>query len=165
MDNETLDKVFNLVFGRYKQIILLQDNYSMPVALTHIVELLVVAEPEECVIGAWTNLWIGPKPTSYQLCLTQLRLRVADSTLHQWQNSCVFTRYSGVFRGYCIDKLDYSASAIEMRRAVADTVVGLFTAWHCKSTGLRLVEDCDNSRAVLDVSSLEELLVKADLTA
>ena len=103
MDNETLDKVFNLVFGRYKQIVLFPDN-SLPATLTHIVVLRVIAAAEDCEIGDWIDLWIGPKPAAYQLCLTQLRLSVADSTLHQWrQSSCFIKSCPSFFIGYCID--------------------------------------------------------------
>ena len=160
MDNETLDKVFNLVFGRYAKLHLLPEGWSSGCWP----KFTIIAEGK---IGAWWNavheLWVGPPELAAEGMLTQLRVNILgeDATkLPASRLELVLPYHDQVARELLIAASSADPAALRAKRHIAYGVIKLLEQ---HGGGLAMAEDCDVAHMILDVSSLEELLVKADL--
>ena len=162
MDNMTLDKVFNLVFGRYDKLHLLSmDDIDVDFNVW----------PSFAVLGSLLSseelprtLWIGPKQSTMDRLLTQLRVNILGEDAIALPRSCFGTIH--YHRPNICRELDTKCSKmLRAKRYIANGVVSMFKQWNCSDTGIVIVEDYSLDHTILDVSSLEELLVKADLAA
>lgn len=168
MDNETLDKVFNLVFGRYAKLHLVPDDSVNWRNGSCWPKFTVIGEGK---IGAWWKavheLWVGPPELAVEGLLTQLRVNIlgedatklpvskrefAPSRLDQQDQAA---------RELLINASGADSAALRAKRYIARGIIKLLEQYG----GLAIEEDYDAAHKILDVRSLEELLVKADLAA
>ena len=165
IDNEILDKVFNLVFGRYAKLHLFLDD-GMSIGCWP--KFVIIVEGK---IGVWWKavheLWISSPELVDEGLLTQLRVNVLGEDASELPVSKLESVLSWQ------DKLDQTTrellttassadlAALRVKRYIAYGVIKLLK----KHGGLVIAEDCNLARKILDVRSLEELLIKADLTA
>lgn len=168
MDNETLDKVFNLVFARYAKLHLLPDSWSLlqdswgsgcwP-------KFTIIGQEKTGIgYGAVRELWVGPPVLVDRGLFTQLRVNMLGEDAAELPVSKLRLTpscwSSDVARELLTAASSADPAALRVKRYIAHSVIMLLEQ---HSGGLAIVEDCDVAHTILNVSSLEELLVKADL--
>ena len=159
MDNETLDKVFNFVFGRYAKLHLVQDPWSSGCWPTFTIT------GEKKVGTRYEDLWMGPPELTTKGVLTLLRVNILGEDAAELPVSeiePILPRQSSkVIKELLTAASSADPVALRVKQYIAFGVIMLLK----QHDGLVIVEDCDVAHKILDVRSLEELLVKADLTA
>ena len=159
MDNETLDKVFNFVFGRYAKLYLVPDIWSSGCWPT-----FTITGVKKAGTG-YGDLWVGPSVIVDRGLFTQLRVNILGEDAAKLPDSKLrFTpscRNSGIDKELLTTASSADPTVLRVKRYIAYGVIKLLERY---SGGLAIVEDCDVAHKILDVRSLEELLVKADLS-
>lgn len=160
MDNETLDKVFNLVFGRYAKLHLVPDPWCSGCWPTFTIT------GEKKVGTRYEDLWVGPPELAAEGVLTLLRVNILGEDAAELPVSEIEpippSQSSKVTKELCTATSSVDPVALRVKRYIAYGVIKVLKQHR---GGLAIVEDCDVARKILDVRSLEELLVKANLTA
>lgn len=166
MDNETLDKVFNLVFARYAKLHLLPDSWSLlqdSWGNSCWPKFTIIGETAGIGYGAVRELWVGPPVLVDRGLFTQLRVNMLGEDAAELPVSKLRLTpscwSSDVARELLTTPSSTDLAALRAKRYIAHSVIKLLE----QHDGLAIVEDCDVAHTILNVSSLEELLVKADL--
>lgn len=167
MDNETLDKVFNIVFGRYAKLHMLPDSWSLLSGSwgSGCWPKFTIIGQEKAGIGygAVRELWVGPPVVVDRGLFTQLQVNILGEDAAKLPVSKLGLMPScqsdEVARELLTTPSITDLAALRAKRYIAHSVIKLLEQYD----GLVIVEDCDAAHKILDVSSLEELLVKADL--
>jgi len=161
MDNETLDKVFNIVFGRYAKLHLVPDdsinwrNGSCWPKFTVIGEKKISTGHRDVY-----ELWVGPPELAARGLFTQFRVNILGEDAAELPVSKLTSCQNDEVARELLTKSSSADSAVlRAKRYIAHSVIMLLEQYD----GLAIVEDCDAAHKILDVRSLEELLVKADL--
>lgn len=163
IDNETLDKVFNLVFGQYAKLHLFLDD-GMSIGCWP--KFVIIAEGK---IDVWWKarheLWVSSSKLVDEGLLTQLRVNVLGEDASELSVSKLSVlswrdKQDQTARELLTTSSSADLVALRVKRYIAYGVIKLLKQYG----GLVIAEDCDLARKILDVRSLEELLIKADLT-
>lgn len=165
MDNETLDNVFNFVFGRYAKLHLVPDPWDSRCWPTFTITGERVGTRHED-LWRYEDLWVGPPELAAEGTLTLLRVNILGEDAAELPVSEIEpippSQSSKVTKELCTATSSADPAALRVKRYIAYGVIKLLKQHR---GGLAIVEDCDVARKILDVRSLEELLVKANLTA
>ncbi len=160
MDNETLDKVFNFVFGRYAKLHLVPETWGSGCWPT----FTIIGEKK---VGTWYgDLWVGPLEFADKGVLTLLRVNILGEDAAELPVSEIEPipphHSSEVTKELLTAANSADPAALRVKRYIAHSVIKLLDQY--TSGSLAIVEDCDPTRKILGVRSREELLVKADLS-
>lgn len=160
MDNETLDKVFNLVFGRYAKLHLVPDPWCGGCWPT----FTITGEKKDGT--RYGDLWAGPPDLAAEGVLTLLRVNILGEDAAKLPVSEIEpvppSQSSEVTKELCTTTSSIDFAALRVKRYIAHGVIKALKQYN---DGLTIVEDYDVAHKILDVRSLEELLVKADLSS
>ena len=163
IDNETLDKVFNFVFRRYAKLHLVPDDFNAWRSGSCWPKFTIIGEGK---IGCWWKdvheMWVGPPKLDAEGLLTQLRVNALGEDVTKLPASkleFVLPYHDQVARELPTTASSADPVALRVKQYIAFGVIMLLEQYG----GIAIVEDCDVAHPILNVSSLEELLVKADL--
>ena len=166
MDNETLDKVFNFVFGRYTKLHLFPDDLVNWRNGSCWPKFIVIGEKIGTGYGAVHELWVGPPELAARGLLTQLRVNVLGEDAAKLLGSTLGLmpsyQSSEVTKELLTTVSSVDSTTLRVKRYIAYGVIKLLEQ---QGGSLAIVEDYDVAHTILDVRSLEELIIKADLTA
>lgn len=160
MDNETLDKVFNLVFGRYAKLHLVPDPWCGGCWPT----FTITGEKKDGT--GYGDLWVGPLELAAKGVFTLLRVNILSEDAAELPVSKLEpvppSQSSKATKELRTATSGADPTALRVKRYIA---YGVIKTLKQHNDGLTIVEDCDAAHKILDVRSLEELLVKIDLMA